>query len=163
MGPWGPVWLALPSRRSGRLDGTGSLKSTGEHRRLMSDVQDVGSRRIEWAREHMPDLAAIREELKRKQNLRGLRIGMALHVEAKTGVLALTLREAGAKVRLASCNPLSTDDSVAAALAETHGLAVYAQKWQTNHEYYRNLDRVVDLPRDLVIDDGADLISLLHT
>ena len=88
---------------------------------------------------------------------------MALHVEAKTGVLALTLREAGAKVRLASCNPLSTDDSVAAALVETHGLEVYAKKWQTDQEYYENLDRVLDLRPDLVIDDGADLISLLHT
>ncbi|TLZ72539.1 MAG: adenosylhomocysteinase, partial [Methanobacteriota archaeon] len=129
----------------------------------MSDLADAGARRIEWARDHMPVLAAIREELKRKQNLRGLRIGMALHVEAKTGVLALTLREAGAKVRLASCNPLSTDDSVAAALVETHGLEVYAKKWQTDQEYYENLDRVLDLRPDLVIDDGADLISLLHT
>src|SRR3989449_5061509 len=163
MASWGPGWWSLPSRRSGSPDGTGSLKSTREHRRLMSDLADAGARRIEWARDHMPVLAAIREELKRKQNLRGLRIGMALHVEAKTGVLALTLREAGAKVRLASCNPLSTDDSVAAALVETHGLEVYAKKWQTDQEYYENLDRVLDLRPDLVIDDGADLISLLNT
>src|SRR5438445_13306928 len=163
MASWGLGWWSLPSRRSGSPDGTGSLKSTREHRRLMSDLADAGARRIEWARDHMPVLAAIREELKRKQNLRGLRIGMALHVEAKTGVLALTLREAGAKVRLASCNPLSTDDSVAAALVETHGLEVYAKKWQTDQEYYENLDRVLDLRPDLVIDDGADLISLLHT
>src|SRR5256712_7432172 len=163
MASWGPGWWSLPSRRSGSPDGTGSLKSAREHRRLMSDLADAGARRIEWARDHMPVLAAIREELKRKQNLRGLRIGMALHVEAKTGVLALTLREAGAKVRLASCNPLSTDDSVAAALVETHGLDGYAKKRQTNQEYYANLDRVLDLRPDLVIDDGADLISLLHT
>jgi adenosylhomocysteinase len=129
----------------------------------MSELADAGARRIEWARDHMPVLAAIREELKRKKNLRGLRIGMALHVEAKTGVLALSLREAGAKVRLASCNPLSTDDSVATALAETYGLEVHAKKWQTNQEYYENLNQVLDLRPDLVIDDGADLISLLHT
>src|SRR5438128_10143101 len=163
MASWGPGWSSLPSQRSGRLDGTGSLKSTREHRRLMSELADAGARRVAVARDHMPVLAAIRGELKRKQNLRGLRIGMALHVEAKTGVLALTLREAGAKVRLASCNPLSTDDSVAAALVETHGLEVYAKKWQTDQEYYENLDRVLDLRPDLVIDDGADLISLLHT
>src|SRR5207245_1736740 len=96
----------------------------------MSELGEAGARRIEWAREHMPVLAAIREELKTKNTLRGLRIGMALHVEAKTGVLALSLREAGATVRLASCNPLSTDDSVASALAEKHGLTVYATKWQ---------------------------------
>src|SRR5881296_2220776 len=129
----------------------------------MSQLGEAGARRIEWAREHMPVLAAIREELKAKKTLRGLRIGMALHVEAKTGVLALSLREAGATVRLASCNPLSTDDSVASALAEKHGLDVYAKKWQTNDEYYANLNKVLDLKPDLVIDDGADLIKLLHT
>src|SRR3989475_2669699 len=129
----------------------------------MSELGDVGARRIEWARDHMPVLATIRDELKRKKTLRGLRIGMALHVEAKTGVLALSLREAGATIRLASCNPLSTDDSVATALAETYGLEVYAKKWQTNEEYYANLHKVLDLKPDLVIDDGADLVGLLHT
>src|SRR3989442_6954906 len=129
----------------------------------MSELGEAGARRVEWAREHMPVLAAIREELKTKKTLQGLRIGMALHVEAKTGVLALSLREAGAIVRLASCNPLSTDDSVATALAEKHGLDVYAKKWQTNDEYYANLNKVLDLKPDLVIDDGADLVKLLHT
>src|SRR2546421_103146 len=129
----------------------------------MSELGDVGARRIEWARDHMPVLAAIRDELKQKKTLRGLRIGMALHVEAKTGVLALSLREAGATIRLASCNPLSTDDSVATALAETYGLEVYAKKWQTNEEYYANLHKVLDLKPDLIIDDGSDLVNLLHT
>ncbi|MEK6987814.1 MAG: adenosylhomocysteinase [Candidatus Thermoplasmatota archaeon] len=129
----------------------------------MSELAERGARRLEWARDHMPVLAAIRDELKRTRVLKGLRIGMALHTEAKTGVLALTLREAGAQVRLASCNPLSTDDSVAAALAEVHGLDVYARKWQTTEEYYENLHKVLDLKPDLVVDDGADLIFLLHT
>ncbi len=129
----------------------------------MSELADRGARRIEWARNHMPVLATIREDLKRKKTLKGLRIGMALHVEAKTGVLALALREAGAEVRLASCNPLSTDDSVATALAEVHGLEVYARKWQTTKEYYESLNKVLDLRPDLVIDDGADLVFLLHT
>ena len=129
----------------------------------MSELAERGARRIEWARDHMPVLRAIRDELKEKKTLRGLRIGMALHVEAKTGVLALSLQEAGAKVRLASCNPLSTDDSVATALAETYGLEVYAKKWQTAEEYYDNLHKVLDLKPELVIDDGADLISILHT
>ncbi len=129
----------------------------------MSELAERGARRLEWARDHMPVLAAIRDELKRTRVLKGLRIGMALHTEAKTGVLALSLRDAGAQVRLASCNPLSTDDSVAAALAEVHGLDVYAKKWQTTEEYYDSLHRVLDLKPDLVIDDGADLIFLLHT
>jgi adenosylhomocysteinase len=129
----------------------------------MSELADRGARRLEWAQDHMPVLGAIRDELKRTKVLKGLRIGMALHTEAKTGVLALTLREAGAQIRLASCNPLSTDDSVAAALAEVHGLDVYARKWQTTEEYYENLHKVLDLKPDLVVDDGADLIFLLHT
>lgn len=129
----------------------------------MSELGERGARRIEWARDHMPVLATIREELKEKKTLQGLRIGMALHVEAKTGVLALSLQEAGAKVRLASCNPLSTDDSVATALAETYGLEVYAKKWESADEYYANLHKVLDVKPDLVIDDGADLISILHT
>src|SRR2546427_5195189 len=104
----------------------------------MSELGEDGARRIEWAREHMPVLAAIREELKTKKTLQGLRIGMALHVEAKTGVLALSLREAGAIGRLASWNPLSTDGSVATALAEKHGLDVYAKKGQKNDENYGN-------------------------
>src|SRR5207245_4401690 len=115
----------------------------------MSELGEAGARRIEWAREHMPVLAAIREELKAKKTLQGLRIGMALHVEAKTGVLALSLREAGAIVRLASCNPLSTDDSVATALAEEHGLDVYAKKWQTNDEEYANSKKVPAQQRDV--------------
>ncbi|HEY5605497.1 MAG TPA: adenosylhomocysteinase [Thermoplasmata archaeon] len=129
----------------------------------MSELAERGARRIEWARDHMPVLMTIREELIRKKTLRGLRIGMALHVEAKTAVLALALSDAGAKVRLASCNPLSTDDSVATALAEAHRFDVYARKWQTTSEYYDNLNKVLDLKPDLVIDDGADLIHLLHT
>src|SRR2546427_8960502 len=111
----------------------------------MSELGEAGARRIEWAREHMPVLAAIREELKTKKTLQGLRIGMALHVEAKTGVLALSLREAGAIVRLASCNPLSTDDSVATALPGKHGLDVYAKKWQTNDEDYANPQKILHL------------------
>ncbi len=129
----------------------------------MSELAERGARRLEWARDHMPVLATIRADLLRSKALKGLRIGMALHVEAKTGILALTLREAGADVRLASCNPLSTDDSVAVALKETHGLDVYAKKWQTTDEYYESLHKVLDLKPDLVIDDGADLIFLLHT
>ena len=129
----------------------------------MSELAERGARRLEWARDHMPVLAAIRTELKRTRVLKGLRIGMALHTEAKTGVLALSLREGGAQVRLASCNPLSTDDSVTAALQEVHGLDVYARKWQTTKEYYESLHKVLDLEPDLVIDDGADLMLLLHT
>ena len=122
-----------------------------------------GTLRLEWAREHMDVMKAVRRELKDSGVLEGVRIAMALHVEAKTGILALTLQEAGAKVRLVSCNPLSTDDSVAEALNEEYGLETYARKGESNEEYYENLNRVLDIRPDIVIDDGADLIFLLHT
>ncbi len=78
-------------------------------------------------------------------------------------MLAVTLAEAGAKVRLASCNPLSTDDSVSLALREHYGLEVFARKGESNEEYYRNINNVIDLSPDFVVDDGADLITMLHT
>lgn len=87
---------------------------------------------------------------------------MALHVEAKTACLALALRDAGAEVRLASCNPLSTDDSVSAALNEHYKLPTFAKKGETDKEYYSNLGNVLEVRPDIVIDDGADLITLLH-
>ncbi len=127
------------------------------------DILKRGILRLEWAREHMDVMKAVRKELKDYGVLEGVRMSMALHVEAKTGILALTLAEAGAKVRLASCNPLSTDDSVAAALNEEYGLETFAKKGESNEEYYENLKHVLDLRPQIVIDDGSDLIFLLHT
>src|SRR5256712_12576770 len=111
----------------------------------------------------MPVLPAVLKDIVASKALKGVRVGMVLHTEAKTGVLAVTLKEAGAKVRLASCNPLSTDDSVAAALNEKFGLETYAKKWETAEQYYENLSRVLDLGPDIVVDDGGDLVHLLHT
>lgn len=122
-----------------------------------------GEARLRWAKERMPVLSAVRERLKKSGALRGAKIGMALHTEAKTGVLALTLQEAGARISLTSCNPLSTDPCVAAALDAKHDLEIYAKKGQTNEEYYRSLNKVIDIGPDYIIDDGADLIFLLHT
>jgi adenosylhomocysteinase len=129
----------------------------------LSDLLERGVRRLEWADAHMKVLGEIRKRLIAEGTLEGVRIGMALHTEAKTGMLAVTLAEAGAKIRLASCNPLSTDDSVALALKEHYGLEVYAKKGETQEEYYHNLNSVIDLRPDFVIDDGADLITELHT
>lgn len=129
----------------------------------MEDQLERGKLRLEWAMAHMHVLKSIRERFAAEKPFKGLKIGMALHTEAKTGVLAITLAEAGAEIRLASCNPLSTDDSVALALREHYGLQVYAKKGETQEEYYANLNRVLDFAPDFVIDDGADLIALLHT
>ncbi len=129
----------------------------------MDELVEKGVRRLEWARAHMSVLQDIKERLVSEGTLKGVKVGMALHVEAKTGILALTLAEAGAKVRLASCNPLSTDDSVATALKEHYGLETYAKKGESNKEYYANLNSVLDMGPDFVIDDGADLITIIHT
>ncbi len=130
---------------------------------MTDDLADKGLKRLEWARAHMKVLADVKEELSAKKTLSGIKIGMAVHVEAKTGVLALTLRECGAQISLASCNPLSTDDSVVSALKEHEGMEVYAKMGETEEEYYSDLNKVLDIRPDVVIDDGADLISILHT
>ena len=128
----------------------------------MNELLEKGKLRLKWAESHMPVLKEIRERFRKERPFKGLSIGMALHTEAKTGVLALTLADAGADVRLASCNPLSTDDSVALALKDA-GLKVYAKKGETDEEYYRNLNAVLDGKPDFIIDDGADLIAMVHT
>jgi adenosylhomocysteinase len=127
-----------------------------------SELVVKGSRRLEWAEAHMKVLAQVRSRQMEEGTLKGTKVGMALHVEAKTGMLAISLARAGAVVRLASCNPLSTDDSVAAAL-KAQGIKVYAKKWESTDEYYENLNQVLDMGPDFVIDDGADLITMLHT
>ena len=127
------------------------------------ELLEKGTLRLRWAEAHMPVLAAVRERFKKEKPLKGLKVGMALHTEAKTGILAVTIAEAGAEVRLASCNPLSTDDSVALALRENYGLKVYAKKGETSEEYYQNLNSVLDMKPDYIIDDGADLITMVHT
>lgn len=129
----------------------------------MDDLTKKGSLRLHWAADHMPVLMAIRKRFIEEQPLAGIKVGMALHTEAKTGMLAVTLADAGAKIRLASCNPLSTDDSVALALREEYGLDVYAKKWETEQEYYTNLNTVLNMAPDYIIDDGADLIAMAHT
>lgn len=128
----------------------------------MAEELKKGKKKLEWARARMKVLSELRQRLIDEKPLAGMKISMALHVEAKTGTLALTLKEAGAKVRLASCNPLSTDDDVAKALNEL-GLETFAKKGESESEYYENLNKALDLEPELVIDDGADLIYLVHT
>ncbi|MBN1677800.1 MAG: adenosylhomocysteinase [Candidatus Thermoplasmatota archaeon] len=128
-----------------------------------NELLQKGVNRIEWAKTHMKVLGKVRERFVKEKTFEGLKVGMALHTEAKTAVLALTIQEAGAEVRLTSCNPLSTDDSVAYALNKEYGLETYAKKGQTNKDYYKSLNKVLDIGPDYVIDDGADLIFMLHT
>jgi len=125
------------------------------------ETADEGKRRIEWAELHMPVLRSIGNYFSKKKPLKGLRIGMCLHVEPKTCVLALTLKKAGAEVAIAGCNPLSTQDSAAAALSKM-GVEVFAWNGQTEAEYFANIHSVLDIQPNVLIDDGADMIITLH-
>ncbi|RLG70410.1 MAG: adenosylhomocysteinase [Methanobacteriota archaeon] len=125
-------------------------------------LAEKGHRKIEWAEKHMPVLRRIRKKFEDEKPLLGYRVGMALHVESKTAVLVNTLVAAGASVAITGCNPLSTQDDVAAALAED-GVEVHAWRGETKSEYYQNLSRVLNTKPDILVDDGGDLIHLLHT
>lgn len=116
-----------------------------------------------WARQYMPVLSSIREDFVSEQPFRGMRIGMALHVEAKTACLVEALAAGGADVYITGCNPLSTQDDVAAALGRVPGVHCYAKRGATTEEYYAAIDRVLDARPRVTIDDGMDLIHRLHT
>ena len=123
-------------------------------------LAEKGLLKIEWAENFMPILAEIRKIFEKEKPLKGVKIGMALHLEAKTAVLVKTLVSGGAKVAITSCNPETTQDDVAAAL--TKWANVFAWRGETVEEYYDNLRRVLDFDPDIVVDDGADLIVLMH-
>ena len=132
------------------------------------DVKDLalaaeGVRRIEWADRQMPVLAAIRERFESEQPLAGLRVSACLHVTTETANLARTLKAGGADVVLCASNPLSTQDDVAAALVEEYGIAVFAIKGEDNDTYYRHIEAAVDHRPHLTMDDGADVIGVLHS
>ncbi len=120
-----------------------------------------GTAKIQWAERNMRVLARIRERFESERPLDGLKIGMALHVEAKTAVLVKTLIAGGAEVAITGCNPLTTQDDVAEALRKD-GVECYARRGMSNRDYYLALNRVIDFEPDIIIDDGADLIYLIH-
>ncbi len=124
-------------------------------------MDNNGFLRLKWARDHMPVSARIRERFLSEKPFKGVKISMALHVEAKTGIFALLLSEGGADVRLASCNPLSSDDSVVESLKNDYNYKVYAKKGETQEEYYSNIEKTVEVPPDIIIDDGGDLTNLV--
>jgi adenosylhomocysteinase len=131
------------------------------------DVRDIGlaetgRERIEWAAGEMPVLGQIRERFEKEKPLQDLRIAACLHVTTETANLMETLVAGGAEVALCASNPLSTQDDVAAALCEQSGVAVFAIKGEDNETYYRHIDAVLDLHPQITMDDGADLVSLLH-
>ncbi len=125
-------------------------------------LAEQGQRRIEWAAREMPVIAGIRQRLEREQPLSGIRIAACLHVTSETANLMLTLRDGGADVRLCASNPLSTQDEVAAALVVEHGIPTFAIKGESTDTYREHLSRAVEHGPQLTMDDGADLVALLH-
>jgi adenosylhomocysteinase len=131
------------------------------------DVKDLalapaGVTRITWADAEMPVLAAIRERFERERPLEGIRISACLHVTTETANLARTLHAGGADVVLCASNPLSTQDDVAAALVDEYGISVYAIRGEDNDTYYSHIEAAVDHHPQLTMDDGADVIGVLH-
>ena len=126
------------------------------------ELAPSGHRKIDWVKRNMPVLSAIEEEFIKNKPFTGRRIVMSIHLEAKTAYLAKVLKAAGAEVSITGSNPLSTQDDVAAALAED-GLHVYAWHGATDEEYYEHLNAALNIKPNIVVDDGGDLVHLLHT
>ncbi len=132
------------------------------------EVRDInlaptGIEKIEWAYRNMPVLRAIEAELIEKQPFKGMKISVSVHVEAKTACLARALARGGAEVALTGCNPLSTQDDVAAALASMDIMNVYAVHGDGEEEYWGRLKKALSFKPDIVIDDGGDFAMLLHS
>ncbi len=132
------------------------------------DVRDLslaeaGKRRVEWAFQSMPVLQSIRKHFIKSQPLNGVRIAACLHVTTETANLMITLRDGGASAVLCASNPLSTQDDVAATLVRDYGIPVFAIKGEDNATYYSHIEAALDHRPQVTLDDGADLVSTLHT
>jgi adenosylhomocysteinase len=126
-------------------------------------LADAGARRTEWAAREMPVLAQIRTRLAKERPFAGIRIAACLHVTTETANLALALRDGGADVALCASNPLSTQDDAAAALVANEGISVFARKGEDRDTYYKHINAVLETKPQITMDDGADVVTLLHT
>jgi adenosylhomocysteinase len=125
-------------------------------------AREEGRRKMEWARQHMPIVSALREQFEADRPFAGERIGMAMHVEAKTAVLAEALAAGGAEVAIAGCNPLSTHDDVSAALDAVDGITSYARRGVDDEDYYEAIEAVIGHEPTVTVDDGGDLVFAIH-
>jgi adenosylhomocysteinase len=133
-----------------------------------SDIKDAslaaeGVRRIEWAAREMPVVKLIQERFLKEKPLAGLTMATCLHVTSETANLVIAMRDGGAEVALCASNPLSTQDSVAAALVHEYGIATYAINGEDNETYYKHLNSALDHKPNITMDDGADLVAALHS
>jgi adenosylhomocysteinase len=132
------------------------------------DVKDLklsrqGKLKMEWAARSMPVLERIKLRFGKEKPLKGLRISACLHVTSETGNLMQALKLGGAEVRLTASNPLSTQDEVAAAIVKFDRISVFAIKGEDNKTYYRHLNQSLDHAPQITMDDGADLVSTIHS
>jgi adenosylhomocysteinase len=132
------------------------------------DVKDItladqGKLKIEWAEASMPVLRLIKKRFRREQPLKGIRVTACLHVTTETANLMKTLQAGGAEIRLCASNPLSTQDDVAASLVQDDGIAVFAIKGEDNKTYYRHIQSAIEHQPQVTMDDGADVVSILHS
>jgi len=135
---------------------------TGENYEVKDmKLAEQGKMNLEIAEAHMGALLKIKERFEKEKPFKGVRIGLALHVTKETGILIRTLIAGGADVAITGCNPLSTQDDVAAALA-AEGVKVWAYKGETTEDYYRYLTNVINFKPHITIDDGCDLVSEIH-
>ena len=135
---------------------------------IKHDVKDIklaqkGKLRIEWAAKEMPVLKSIKERFRKEKPLKGVRLAACLHVTTETANLAETLKAGGAQVYLCASNPLSTQDDVAASLVKNSGISVFAIKGEDHKTYYRHIMDALSLKPNITMDDGADIVSTLHT
>lgn len=133
---------------------------------MTSEIRDInlwesGELKIEWVRRHMPVLAIIEEEFRREQPFKGLRVALSVHLEAKTAHLCEVLAAGGAEMYVTGSNPLSTQDDVAAALVH-EGLKVFALHGASDEEYFRGIRKVIESAPHIIIDDGGDLVNMIH-
>ena len=126
-------------------------------------LADAGVSRIEWAERDMPVLRQVKARFEREKPLKGRRIAACLHVTTETANLMITLKAGGAEVALCGSNPLSTQDDVAAALAHRHGIPTFAVKGEDGDTYYAHIGAALDIRPEVTMDDGADLVTMLHT
>src|SRR3990167_3379736 len=135
---------------------------------MKSDVKDLklaakGKLRIEWAGSQMKVLELIKERFAKEKPLKGITLGACLHVTSETANLMIALKEGGANLALCASNPLSTQDDVAASLVEDYGIPTFAIKGEDTKIYYAHLNAALDHKPKLTIDDGADLVSEIHS
>ncbi len=128
-----------------------------------TDLADGGKQRIDWANRFMPVLTSIRERFKKEQPLQGLKVAACLHVTTETANLMQTLKVGGAELALCASNPLSTQDDVAASLVKNDDISVFAINGEDTKTYYQHINSTLDTQPNITMDDGADLVSQLHS